>query len=88
MNERACKLCVGAANEESLTSYNEIVVAIRGSVHELRHLELIGNKMSDIRLQCAHEIQSFSYHLQNPVGVLEVAAIPWHTGHASQIVDE
>ncbi|GJQ98383.1 putative F-box/LRR-repeat protein 23, partial [Tanacetum coccineum] len=31
VNKRACKLCVGDANEESLTSYNEIAIAI-GSV--------------------------------------------------------
>nr|GEU48919.1 hypothetical protein [Tanacetum cinerariifolium] len=49
--ERACKLCVGDANEERLTSYNETAVAIGGSLHELRHLELIGNKMSNIGLQ-------------------------------------
>nr|GEV45105.1 hypothetical protein [Tanacetum cinerariifolium] len=39
--------CVRAANEESLTSHNEIVVAIGGSLHELRHLELTRNKMSN-----------------------------------------
>ncbi|GJW15337.1 putative F-box/LRR-repeat protein 23 [Tanacetum coccineum] len=51
VNQRACKLCVGDANEEPLTSYNEIAVAIGGSLHELRHLELIGNKMSNFGLQ-------------------------------------
>ncbi|GJU23834.1 putative F-box/LRR-repeat protein 23 [Tanacetum coccineum] len=51
VNQRACKLCVGYANEKSLTSYNEIAAAIGGSLHELRHLELIGNKMSNIGLQ-------------------------------------
>nr|GEV52063.1 hypothetical protein [Tanacetum cinerariifolium] len=51
VNQRACKLCVGDANEKSLTSYNEIAIAIGGSLHELRHLELIGNKMSNIGLQ-------------------------------------
>nr|GEY42721.1 hypothetical protein [Tanacetum cinerariifolium] len=51
VNQRACKLCVGDANEDRLTSYNEIAVAIGGSLHELRHLELIGNKMSNIGLQ-------------------------------------
>ncbi|GKA16496.1 putative F-box/LRR-repeat protein 23 [Tanacetum coccineum] len=51
VNQRACKLCVGDANEERLTSYNEIAVAIGGSLHELRHLELIGNKMLNFGLQ-------------------------------------
>ncbi|PWA76119.1 RNI-like superfamily protein [Artemisia annua] len=51
MNQRACRLCVEDANEESLTSYNEIAIAIGGSLHELRHLELKGNKMSNVGLQ-------------------------------------
>ncbi|GJY70028.1 putative F-box/LRR-repeat protein 23 [Tanacetum coccineum] len=49
--QRACELCVGDANEESLTSFNEIAIAIRRSLHELRHLLLIGNKMSNFGLQ-------------------------------------
>ncbi|GKA74257.1 hypothetical protein Tco_0780559 [Tanacetum coccineum] len=59
----ACKLCVGAANEESLTSYNDIVIAIRGSLHELRHLEPIGNKMSDLGLQVIQVILDGCCHL-------------------------
>ncbi|GKA12847.1 pol polyprotein, partial [Tanacetum coccineum] len=81
----ACKLCVGAANEESLTSYNEIVIAIRGSLHELRHLELIGNKMSDRGLQVildgcchlgtldlrVHRNQQAFYYLEKAAGELQ-----------------
>ena len=51
VNHRACRLCVEDANEESLTSYNEIAIAIGGSLHELRHLELKGNMMSNVGLQ-------------------------------------
>nr|GEW75058.1 putative F-box/LRR-repeat protein 23 [Tanacetum cinerariifolium] len=49
--DRACELCIGDANEESLTSFNEIAIAIRGCLHDIRHLLLIGNKMWNFELQ-------------------------------------
>ncbi|CAH1445293.1 unnamed protein product [Lactuca virosa] len=59
VNQESCKFFHGGTDEKSLMFRNGTAKAIGENLHELRHLELIGNNMTNIGLQaildgCCH----------------------------------
>ncbi|CAI9302790.1 unnamed protein product [Lactuca saligna] len=59
LNQETCQWWHGRINEKSLMIRNRTAVAIGENLPELRHLELIGNNMTNIGLQaildgCCH----------------------------------
>lgn len=59
VNKKVCRFKDEDSDDEYLTIWNKLSIEIGKNLHELRHLELIGNIMSNIGLQaildgCSH----------------------------------
>ncbi|CAH1424420.1 unnamed protein product [Lactuca virosa] len=67
VNQESCMFWHGGTDEKSLMIRNRTAKAIGENLHDLRHLELIGNTMTDIGLQAildgCHRLESLDLRL-------------------------